>query len=241
MATRSRLPVTTPRRHRKVAGRPPAGHGATARSHAVPALRATTRPSLPAPAEPPVPAQAEPPVPAQAERPPRQPRGLRAGVGAVVLLLVLATTCAAAAVALRAQAAHAAAAAAGNRALVDTETTTEVAGQIAKAIETVLSYDYTRLDANERAAGEVVTGRYRDEFAKTFADVRRSAPEQKLVLTTTVLLAGVTVLTGERAEVIATMDLAAVRDTTPYNSPGRVRVVATRVDGRWKIAEMTLL
>jgi Mce-associated membrane protein len=166
---------------------------------------------------------------------------LRAGVSTIVLLLVLATGFTAAAVAFHAQAARAAAGAADNRAVVDTAATAEIVGQVSKAVETVLSYDYTRLDDSERAAAAVITGKYRDEFARTFADVRRSAPEQKLVLTTTVLLAGVTVLTGERAEVIATMDLAAVRDTTPYNSPGRVRVVAARVDGRWKIAEMTLL
>ena len=124
---------------------------------------------------------------------------------------------------------------------MDTAATGEVVGQVSKAIETVLSYDHTKLDENERAGREVITGRYADEFGTTFADVRESAPEQKLVLTTTVLLAGVTSISGDRAEVIATMDLAAIRDGKPYNSPGRVKVVATKVDGRWKIAEMTLL
>jgi len=160
---------------------------------------------------------------------------------AVVLLVLVGVVFAGAAVVFRGQAARASTGAVDNRAVVDSAATAEVVAQVSKAIETVLSYDYTRLDDSERAGGAVITGKYRAEFAKTFADVRRSAPEQKLVLTTTVLLAGVTMLDGDRAELIATMDLAAVRDTTPYNSPGRVKVVAHREDGRWKIAEMTLL
>ena len=164
-----------------------------------------------------------------------------AGVQLIVLLLLVAIVFGAAAAFFRGQAARATPGSLDNRAVIDNAATSEVIGQVSKDIEVVLSYDYTKLDENERAASEVVTGKYADEFSKTFADVRKTAPEQKLVLTTTVLLAGVTMLNGDRAEVIATMDLAAVRDTTPYTSPGRVKVTANKVDGRWKIAEMTLL
>lgn len=163
------------------------------------------------------------------------------GVLLVAVLLLVTVAAGASAVFFRGQAARASTGSADNLVLVDTAATGEVVGQVSKAIETVLSYDYTKLDENEAAGRAVITGKYGDEFGTTFADVRKTAPEQKLVLTTTVLLAGVTTLSADRAEVIATMDLAAVRDTTPYNSPGRVKVVATRVDGRWKITEMTLL
>ncbi len=164
-----------------------------------------------------------------------------AGVSLVVVLLLVALVGGAAAAFFRGQAARAETGSADNLALVHAAATGEVVGQVSKAIEIVLSYDHTKLDENERAGREVITGRYGEEFGVTFADVRRTAPEQKLVLTTTVLLAGVTTLSEDRAEVIATMDLEALRDTTPYTSPGRVKVVATKVDGRWKIAEMTLL
>jgi Mce-associated membrane protein len=167
--------------------------------------------------------------------------GPLAGGLLLVLLLLVTVVFGAAALVFRGQAARAATGLTDNRAVVDTAATSEVVSQVSKAVETVLSYDYTRLDENEHASGEVITGKYKDEFAKTFADVRKTAPEQKLVLTTTVLLAGVTMLNDDRAELIATMDLAAVRDTTPYNSPGRVKVIAIRVDDRWKIAEMFLL
>lgn len=159
----------------------------------------------------------------------------------MVVFLLVALVSGAAAAYFRGQAARAGTGSVDNLAVVDNAATSEVVGQVSKAVEVVLSYDYTKLDENERRGREVITGKYADEFGRTFADIRKTAPEQKLVLTTTVLLAGVTVLNGDRAEVIATMDLAAVRDTTPYNSPGRVKVVADKVDGRWKIAEMTLL
>lgn len=159
----------------------------------------------------------------------------------IVVLLLVTVVFGAAAIFFRGEAARASTGSAENRAVVDTAATSEAVGQVSKAIEVVLSYDYTKLDENERASREVITGKYAEEFDKTFADIRKVSPEQKLVVTTTVLLAGVTILNDDRAELIATMDLAAVRDTTPYNSPGRVKVVATKVDGRWKIAEMQLL
>jgi Mce-associated membrane protein len=166
--------------------------------------------------------------------------GRRGWAQIVVLVLVIVLLGAFAAV-FRGQAERASTGAANNRAVIDTGANTEVVGQISKAVETVLSYDHTKLDENERAAREVITGKYVDEYNVTFADIRKTATEQKVTLTTTVLLAGVKHLSGDRAELIATMDLASTRDGAPANAPGRVRVVANRVDGRWKIAEMTLL
>jgi Mce-associated membrane protein len=86
----------------------------------------------------------------------------------------------------------------------------------------------------------VANGHYAEQYARTFADVGRHAPAQKLVLTSTVRLAGVTTLSGDRAEVIAAVNHAATKDSTPFTTTGRVKVVATKIDGRWKIAEMTL-
>jgi 3-deoxy-D-manno-octulosonate 8-phosphate phosphatase KdsC-like HAD superfamily phosphatase len=52
---------------------------------------------------------------------------------------------------------------------------------------------------------------------------------------------GVSQLIGDRAEVIAAVDHSATRDSVPLRSTGRVKVVAAKVDGRWKIAELALL
>lgn len=128
--------------------------------------------------------------------------------------------------------------AADNRAVIDGEANLEVVGEVSAAVETVLSYDYTRLDENERAAGEVITGGYVEEYRATFAGIRRAATEQRLVVTTTVLVAGVRQLGADRAELIATTSHDSARDGTRANAPGRVVVVANRVGGRWKIAQL---
>lgn len=185
----------------------------------------------------------QPPDAAPAARAEPAPARLRrlGSLQAIAFFVMVMVVFAVAAIVFRGEAGRASTGSADNRALVDRAATTEVIGQVSKAIEIVLSYDYTKLDENEKAGQDVIDGKYAEEFAKTFADIRRVSPDQKLTVTTTVLLAGVTSLGEDRAEIIATMDVAAVRDTTPYTSPGRVKVTATRIDGRWKIAEMTLL
>src|SRR5918997_6339281 len=49
-------------------------------------------------------------------------------------------------------------AAASNDALVDAGATAEVSGQVRDAVQRVFSYDFARLDDNERAAAGVITG-----------------------------------------------------------------------------------
>jgi Mce-associated membrane protein len=171
---------------------------------------------------------------------PAPPRSTRRRWLPLAILLLVAGIALSATGYFRGQIARAGAAAADNQAIVDTTATAEVVAQVSNAIEVVLSYDFSRLDDSERAGREVSTGHYAEQYARTFADVRRHAPEQKLVLTSTVRLAGVTNLRGDRAEVIAAVDHAATKDSTPFTTTGRVKVVATKVDGRWKIAEMTL-
>ena len=220
--------------------------------------RAAERPAPPplAPSPPPAPpatqAPARRPSPARRPRPatptaaavPASTSGAaqrrRAWVQLVLLVLVIVALVALAAV-FRGQAERASTGAARNQAVIDTGANTELVGQVSKAIETVLSYDYTKLDENEKAAREVITGGYVQEYDKTFAEIRKSATEQKVVLKTTVLLAGVKQLGPERAELIATMNLDSVKDGAPVSAPGRVAVVANRVDGRWKIAQVALL
>jgi Mce-associated membrane protein len=180
-----------------------------------------------------------PPTPAgPEEQPPTRSVGR---IVALVALLLVAAVALGAAAFFRGQAAREATGATDNRALVDATATAEVLGQVSNAIEVVLSYDYSRLDDSERAGREVTTGRYAQEYATTFAEVRRSAPQRKLVLTSTVPLAGVSQLSGDRAEVIAAVDHSVTRDSVPLRSAGRIKVVATKVDGRWKIAELALL
>lgn len=125
-----------------------------------------------------------------------------------------------------------------NIAVVDTAATKQVSTAISTAIERVYGYSYESLDADERAAREVVTGPFAQEFREQFATVRELAPKQKAEVTATVSALAVRSITGDRAEVLAFVDQT-LRNTKlqdPASNGARLVVTAERVDGRWKIA-----
>jgi Mce-associated membrane protein len=130
-------------------------------------------------------------------------------------------------------------AAASNDALVDVGTTAQVSGQVRDAVQRVFSYDFARLDDNERAAAEVVTGSFVQTFHQRFARVRESAPPQQAVVVATVPALAVKVLDGDRAIVLVFLDQEAHQggQAKPLLASGRLAVTAQRVDGSWKISD----
>lgn len=135
---------------------------------------------------------------------------------------------------------------AANTALVDVGATAEVAAQLSDAVETVYSFDFARLDENERAAREVITPAFAAEFDRLFAEVRARAPEQQAVVSATVTHTAVKEITGDRAVVVAFVDQLATRaapdaESQQLAAAGRLTVTGERVDGRWKIAAVTPL
>jgi Mce-associated membrane protein len=136
--------------------------------------------------------------------------------------------------------------AAANTALVDVGTTAEVAGQLSDAIKTVYSFDFARLDENERAARDVITPEFATEFDRLFGEVRARAPQQQAVVSATVTQTAVKEITGDRAVLVAFVDQQATRAAPDAQSQqlaaaGRLTVTGERVDGRWKIAAVTPL
>jgi Mce-associated membrane protein len=131
-------------------------------------------------------------------------------------------------------------AASSNRALLDVGTTAEISGQVRDAVERVFSYDFTRLDDNERAAAAVITGPFAADYRRQFARVRELAPGQQAVVVATVPALAVKVLDGDRAIVVVFIDQQANRggQTQPLLAAGRLRVTAQRATGSWKIADV---
>lgn len=131
---------------------------------------------------------------------------------------------------------------ASNEALVDVGATAQAVGQVRDALETVYSYDFARLDENEAAAREVMTGAFVADFEDQFARVRAIAPGQRAVVTATVPNIGVKVLQDDRAVLFAFIDQQAARaGGDPALSAGRIVVTAERVEApdgsaQWKIA-----
>jgi Mce-associated membrane protein len=128
-----------------------------------------------------------------------------------------------------------------NEAFVDSAATAEVVGQVTNDMTTVYSYDYTTLAANEAAANAVITGKFATEFPRVFGPVKQLAPQEQAVLKSTVPAAGVILLQGDRARLLMMIDQTGTRGTAKEATGATARLVvdAQKVDGRWKISEVT--
>ncbi|MGH3696380.1 MAG: hypothetical protein ACRDRX_20700 [Pseudonocardiaceae bacterium] len=127
-----------------------------------------------------------------------------------------------------------------NAALLDVGATAQLTGQVRDAVERVFSYDFARLDDNERAATAVITGTFARDYHQQFARVRELAPGQQAVVVATVPALAVKVLDGDRAIVVVFIDQQADRrgQAQSLAAAGRLSVTAQRVDGAWRIADV---
>lgn len=128
---------------------------------------------------------------------------------------------------------------ASNDALVDSGVTAEVNGQIKTAVEKVFSYDHANTGKTEKAAKELLVGSAVDEYNRLFATVKKQAPQQKLVVTTTVKKSAVSYLQGDRARLLLFVDQNAARDGKPGNIvPAQITVGAEKKGDQWRINEI---
>lgn len=183
------------------------------------------------------PDSAEPP-----ERDDRPSSALRRPAVLITAMLVLAAVCAGLA-GWSGTEAHALRneGSAANRALVDRAATSRVKGQVTDGVEKLFSYDYANTAKTRRAVDRYLTGAAVQQYEDLFALVKKQAPKQKLVLTTTVRTAGVTLLQDDRAEVLLFVDQDATRtDTGRRNvAPAQLSVTAEKHGDQWKIDNIT--
>lgn len=126
-----------------------------------------------------------------------------------------------------------------NTALTDISRTSEVKGQITEAAGAVFSYNYASPAKADAAVKTYLTGKAVQQHADMLAGVRAQAPEQKLVLTTTVTDSGVEMLDGDRARLLIFADQSNTRtgksDETTY-AAAMFAVDAVRKGGTWRIS-----
>ncbi|MGW5066588.1 hypothetical protein ACWEQJ_10800 [Streptomyces cyaneofuscatus] len=126
-----------------------------------------------------------------------------------------------------------------NTALTDIARTSEVKGRIGEAVGAVFSYDYASPARSDRAARAHLTGRAVQQHKDMLAEVRAQAPQQKLVLTTTVTASGVEYLDGDRARLLIFADQSNTRtgkdEETTY-AAAMFAVDAVRRGDTWRIA-----
>jgi Mce-associated membrane protein len=129
--------------------------------------------------------------------------------------------------------------AADNRALTDTEATARVTGDVSNALTEVFSYRPGDTAATRESARELLAGRAARQYAELFGQVEKRAAEQKLTLTTHVVRAGVTRLTGNSARLLVFLDQVSQRQgAAPATAPAQLSVTAELADGRWRIVDI---
>ncbi|WP_153036962.1 hypothetical protein [Amycolatopsis sp. YIM 10] len=130
-----------------------------------------------------------------------------------------------------------------NLALVDTAATAEVSDQVGAAVKAIFSYDYANLDRTERAAGGLLVDKAVNQYRDSFAAAKRQAEAEKLVRTTTIRSAGVRELRADSARLLIFLDQQTLRpgENGQTSSAAHLDVHAKKIDGSWKIAELTAL
>jgi Mce-associated membrane protein len=166
---------------------------------------------------------------------PRRWFARRPVVAAPALLLVLAG---AGAQVLSARARHDPARA--DRALVDTEATSVVIGDVSNGLTTIFSYAPGTTANTEQAAAEVLDGPAASQYRTLFAQVKEHAAAERLTVTTHVVRAGVVRLTRDTAQLLVFLDQVIVRRDRPkgMSAAAQLAVTARLRGGHWRIVDM---
>ncbi|MEV0140490.1 hypothetical protein [Streptomyces globisporus] len=126
-----------------------------------------------------------------------------------------------------------------NLALTDAAATTRVTGDVSSALSKAFSYGSGATATTRAAAKEVLAGKALQQYATLFGQVERQSADQRLTLTTEVVRAGVTRLTGDSAHLLVFLDqVYERRGRAPTTASAQLTVTAELRDGRWWIVEI---
>ncbi|MDN3357839.1 hypothetical protein [Actinomadura sp. DC4] len=127
-----------------------------------------------------------------------------------------------------------------NRALVDTEATSVVIGDVSNGLSKIFSYAPDSTATTEQAAAEILTGSAASEYRTLFAQVKEHAAAEHLTVTTHVVRAGVVRLSGRTAQLLVFLDQIIVRKDKPKGMSAAAQLsVSARLDGgHWRIADI---
>ena len=127
-----------------------------------------------------------------------------------------------------------------NHALSDTAATSEVISQVSAALNKVLSYDYQNPAGTEQASSQLLTGDASNQYKTLFTALQQKAPGEKLTLRCKVVVAGVTQLHGNTAQLLVFLDQSSTRasDKQSSTSAAQLDITAVKQGDTWKISEL---
>jgi Mce-associated membrane protein len=127
-----------------------------------------------------------------------------------------------------------------NRALVDAPATTKAVGDVSNALVKIFSYEHGDVAATEKAAADLLEGKAADQYRALFAQVKQQAPAQRLTLTTRIVRAGVSRMSGDTAHLLVFLDQVSTRNGKPAGgtAAAQLAVTAGLRDGHWRITEI---
>ncbi|RJQ79149.1 hypothetical protein D5S19_26885 [Amycolatopsis panacis] len=129
----------------------------------------------------------------------------------------------------------------GNVALLDAAKTAQVKDSVSKATEALFSYDYNNIKKTEDAANSLLANdEVKARYTALMGQVKKLAPQQKMVVTCKVSRAAVIRIDGDLARVMVFVDQTSTRADTKQTAAGtaQLHVDAQLEDSTWKITDL---
>src|SRR5262249_47895396 len=119
-----------------------------------------------------------------------------------------------------------------NRALVDTQATSEGVGDVSDGLTRVFSYAPGSTATTGQEVAGVLDGSAAREYRTLFAQVKQHAAAERLTVTTRVVRAGVVRLTGRTAQLLVFLDQVIVRRDQPKGTSAAAQLaISARLEG----------
>ncbi|MEN0138182.1 MAG: hypothetical protein AAGC80_23725 [Rhodococcus sp. (in: high G+C Gram-positive bacteria)] len=127
-----------------------------------------------------------------------------------------------------------------NTAWVDAGGTAEVTKAGTEAIETLYTYSYETIDQDFDKARGYLNDAKRAEFDSTADTTKQAAIQTKTATQASVTDIGVTVLDGDRAELLAHMNVSATGDAVAQGSAATpLSIKMEKIDGKWVLSDIS--
>ena len=127
-----------------------------------------------------------------------------------------------------------------NTAWVDEGGTAEVTKAGTEAIETLYTYSYETIDQDFEKARGYLNDAKREEFDSTADTTKEAAIQTKTATQASVTDIGVTVLDGDRAELLAHMNVSATGDAVAQGSAATpLSIKMEKIDGKWVLSDIS--